>query len=178
MLRLRAAFPPGELAAAQAALAAPPRWGTVGDDAAALSALLEEDPASCRAWVLATRVPLRGCQHLQRLGITPARVAAWARHQTVAAQTYLVGVLAVATLVHEVDTSHLDGWLQFAADQRLRCPTPSGAGWRFLGGQTALFAAAGLTPAEATRLVDRDEVDAATLHTLARLRGHPQPHPG
>lgn len=147
--------------------------GVSAADVQELRRLAGEDASLSRLRAYVSKTTLRVVQiaWLMDRGVSCGSVVAWqARLPLTARGTDLHAVLSTATVVHGVPDDHVSGWVRYA--NRFEVPfTPDTRGrWHFLGGETALLAAAGVSPVEATGMTRRGPLDRGGLAVLAALR--------
>lgn len=133
-----------------------------------LTAMHEQSPTRTRAWVHRTGVYIENARRMDQWGIRPSHVANWVAVDPMRRPADPFSILTVARIALGVPHDDMAGWLVFATRRNVPFFGPDRSA--FLGGDTGLFVRAGLSPAEATRLVRRGPVDRDTLLLMASLR--------
>lgn len=142
-------------------------------DLRVLRVLAEENLSTLRGYVSKTTLRVREVDVLMRQMKIPCQsVLAWTRRLPAEhADANIVTPLSAAQILHRVPVEDLAGWVRYANDHAVTYRGSATYPFSFLGGHTAMFAAAGYTPVEADRLTREGPVDVAALSMLAALRG-------
>lgn len=136
-----------------------------------LANMAERSVSRMRAWVHRTGVAIRYADPMDHWGVRPSSVAAWVEADRLRRPTDPYPLLQNAGVALQVPSEHLDGWLRFAVEHNVVYhPQGQHDRFTFLGGDTALFARAGLSPQEAAAMVAAGPVDREALTAMAGLR--------
>lgn len=126
------------------------------------------DASRTRGFATKTTVPVREFALFIRSDVGSQQVAQWQQLHPQSPVDLLSSLFKIAVLMRGVRDEHLSGWLRYANRRELRVSAHGPVGWEFLGGDTALFADAGLAPAEAEALGSTHVDEAGCLLPAAR----------
>ena len=121
-----------------------------------------------RAWVHRTGAPVSSAIIMDQWGIRPSHVANWVAVDPLRRPADPYPILVAATVGRGVPREHLAGWLKFATAHHVLYFGQDRSD--FFGGDTGLYARAGLSPAEAARMISNGTMNRDTLMLMAGLR--------